>query len=402
MSRLLLTLLVFAAPTIARAQTFRRPVACDSCIANWYYFDEDASGGTQDWNCGTSTYNGHRGSDFSLAGGNGAIDTGWDITAVADGTVTQAEDGHFDHCSTCDATVDSRCGLGIGSGFGNHITVDHGTHTVVYAHMRTGSVRVAVGDHVTCGQVVGQIGSSGCTTGAHVHVEPRPLHGGYLTAFDPFAGGCSPTTPSLWTSQGPWRGMPDPLCDGTPPPPVCPSGTYAIWTCDTARTQRERCISGVDMIDVCRWGSCISMPVGVDDLCPAAPDADGDGSAADVDCNDADASVHPGATDVCGDGLDQDCVGGDAICATDGGTPIDAGPGLDSGSASDGGGRPDGGVRDAAPTTDAADGGAHRVLNGGCGCSVIGTSDPTLLFFVLCTALFTRRRPRRFARAPHH
>lgn len=37
-----------------------------------------------------------------------------------------------------------------------------------------------------------------------------------------------------------------------------------------------------------------------------APDVDGDGYAADVDCNDADAGVNPAAAEVC-DGVDQDC-----------------------------------------------------------------------------------------------
>ena len=50
----------------------------------------------------------------------------------------------------------------------------------------------------------------------------------------------------------------------------------------------------------------------VDDL-----DADGDGSLCGDDCNDADATVLPGATDVCGDGVDQDCDGGDTTCPED-------------------------------------------------------------------------------------
>ena len=41
-------------------------------------------------------------------------------------------------------------------------------------------------------------------------------------------------------------------------------------------------------------------------------DADKDGAASDVDCNDGDAAIRPGATDVPGDGIDQDCAGGDA------------------------------------------------------------------------------------------
>ena len=32
------------------------------------------------------------------------------------------------------------------------------------------------------------------------------------------------------------------------------------------------------------------------------------------DCNDADAGVHPRASELCGDGIDQDCSGNDLAC----------------------------------------------------------------------------------------
>jgi len=44
-------------------------------------------------------------------------------------------------------------------------------------------------------------------------------------------------------------------------------------------------------------------------------DQDNDGYAIPDDCDDADPTVHPGATDACGDGIDQDCDGVDAECA---------------------------------------------------------------------------------------
>ena len=46
-------------------------------------------------------------------------------------------------------------------------------------------------------------------------------------------------------------------------------------------------------------------------------DRDKDGYNSRIDCNDRDASINPGAQEICGDGIDQDCNGNDLVCPVD-------------------------------------------------------------------------------------
>ena len=57
------------------------------------------------------------------------------------------------------------------------------------------------------------------------------------------------------------------------------------------------------------------MCIGV--LPAAARDRDHDGFRRKLDCNDRDASIYPGAQEICGDGIDQDCNGEDLACPAD-------------------------------------------------------------------------------------
>jgi len=98
-------------------------------------------------NCGyCSTY--HEGVDFTPGAGVA-------IQAIADGVVS--------------AVINDRGGLGV------HVIIDHVINgqkiQSVYAHMLTGSVRVAVGQEVKVTDQVGQVGSTGASTGAHLHLE---------------------------------------------------------------------------------------------------------------------------------------------------------------------------------------------------------------------------------------
>ncbi len=294
-------------PSTVAAQELRSPVECDGCIGWWYYFDH---GFSRDWNCGSATYSGHTGSDYSLNGGNRAIDDDNAVVAMGAGTVVKAEDGYFDRCTQCGG---ANCGTGFGNGFANQVVINHGDYRMIYGHMKSGSIAVAEGDTVECGQLLGFIGSSGCSTGAHLHIEPSDAASfgtGRYTPIDPYVGECSPTAATLFLDQGAYRQMPGTEC-GEPPVPACPPDTFDVWTCSEDLALRRRCLEGVVSEEPCEWGC---TPAGTDDVCGLPPDADGDGARADVDCDDADGGRHAGALEVCGDGIDQDCSGDDLAC----------------------------------------------------------------------------------------
>ena len=92
------------------------------------------------------------------------------------------------------ATADGRVvAAGPGGGLGNHITLAHGSGTgaaagdtvaSVYGHLLDGGIHVAVGDLVTAGQHIGDVGSTGVSSGPHLHFELRP-GGGDRPAIDP-------------------------------------------------------------------------------------------------------------------------------------------------------------------------------------------------------------------------
>jgi murein DD-endopeptidase MepM/ murein hydrolase activator NlpD len=61
---------------------------------------------------------------------------------------------------------------GVRGGYGNCVMIDHGDGLVsVYAHMK--SISVKVGQRVISGQTVGYVGSTGLSTGPHLHFETR-------------------------------------------------------------------------------------------------------------------------------------------------------------------------------------------------------------------------------------
>jgi len=63
---------------------------------------------------------------------------------------------------------------GYRSGYGNTVMIDHGNGVVsLYAHQQSGGIRVSKGQSVSKGQRVGTVGSTGFSTGPHLHFEVR-------------------------------------------------------------------------------------------------------------------------------------------------------------------------------------------------------------------------------------
>ncbi len=62
--------------------------------------------------------------------------------------------------------------------FGNLVIIDHPNGAVsYYAHIKPGGIAVTTGEHVTQGQIIGYVGSTGRSTGPHLHFEVRGTAG---------------------------------------------------------------------------------------------------------------------------------------------------------------------------------------------------------------------------------
>jgi murein DD-endopeptidase MepM/ murein hydrolase activator NlpD len=97
--------------------------------------------------------------------------------AVADGTVVAVRDGLPDN-RPADGTRATPILLDTVAG--NYVILDlGGERYALYAHLQAGSLRVAKGERVRCGQPLGLVGNSGNSTAPHLHVHvcdaPAPL-----------------------------------------------------------------------------------------------------------------------------------------------------------------------------------------------------------------------------------
>jgi len=158
------------------------------------YVDQNtATTAIQDYNCESNTYDGHQGTDISIwpyafyKMDNSQIE----VIAAAPGTIIQRADGNFDRNCVMN-TIPA-----------NSIIIQHADGTyAMYWHMKNGSVTSkTVGQTVVAGEYLGVVGSSGSSSGPHLHFEVR-TSSATNSYKDPFAGTCNVlNATSWWASQ---------------------------------------------------------------------------------------------------------------------------------------------------------------------------------------------------------
>ena len=108
----------------------------------------------------------HAGKSYDGDGSRNDLYLAWaqPVVAAGEGTIVVAEDGTFDN--------DPGQPRGRGVLYGNHVVIDHGNGEYsLVAHLMHGSVKVAVGEHVTSGQILARTGNSGMSSEPHIHYQ---------------------------------------------------------------------------------------------------------------------------------------------------------------------------------------------------------------------------------------
>ena len=168
-------------------------------ISNFVDHNSAFPNAVQDWNCGNRTYDTNNGynhagtdifvypfpwyqMDYNIA----------EVVAAAPGIILQKDDGNNDRS----------CAMGGGSW--NAVYIQHADGSVAwYGHLKKNSLTTKnVGDSVAQGEFLGIVGSSGNSTGPHLHFE---VYNASNQLTDPYLGPCntwnSATTDSWWQSQ---------------------------------------------------------------------------------------------------------------------------------------------------------------------------------------------------------
>lgn len=157
----------------------------------------------QDYTCGTRTYDttggyNHRGIDYFIwpfpwtLMDAGAVD----VLAAAPGTLVAKGDGNNDRSCSMNAPDTP-----------NYVVIQHADGSVArYLHMKNGSVTsLPIGAPVPAGTPLGKVGSSGVSTGPHLHLEFRASNAVGAAVIEPHAGSCNANPTMTYAETRPYR-----------------------------------------------------------------------------------------------------------------------------------------------------------------------------------------------------
>ncbi|MBK8845674.1 MAG: peptidoglycan DD-metalloendopeptidase family protein [Bacteroidetes bacterium] len=158
------------------------------------YLDQDNTPAIKDYNCGNIAYNGHKGTDiFTWPFWWYKMDNNQvEVIAAAPGTIIYKSNGNFDRSCTTNNNQ------------WNAIYIQHNDGSIAwYGHLKNNSITSkAVGATVTLGEYLGVVGSSGNSTGPHLHFEVYDPNGALV---DPWQGTCNTKNAnSWWAAQVPY------------------------------------------------------------------------------------------------------------------------------------------------------------------------------------------------------
>ena len=169
-------------------------------VVNYVDHDPNYPDHVLDYSCGSRSYDqadgyNHQGTDIT------AYPFAWRkmdndeaiVVAAAPGIIVAKMDGQYDRSCT------------LGDQPWNAVYVMHADGTTAwYGHLKSGSLTSKQkGEWVLAGEFLGVMGSSGDSTGPHLHFE---LHAPNGALIDPFAGACNNfNTSSWWAEQRPYN-----------------------------------------------------------------------------------------------------------------------------------------------------------------------------------------------------
>jgi murein DD-endopeptidase MepM/ murein hydrolase activator NlpD len=154
-------------------------------------------GQLRDFACGTRTYDrdtgyNHQGTDISIVPDSWNLMSAGqlEIVAAAAGTIVNKSDGNFDR--NCQFNGNPW----------NAVYVQHDDGSIAwYGHFKNGSTTAKnVGERVAQGEYLGLVGSSGNSTGPHLHLE---VYDAERRLVDPFAGACNARNAESWWERQP-------------------------------------------------------------------------------------------------------------------------------------------------------------------------------------------------------